>query len=753
MHLVLSRIEPKDLDAIVPLLFKAFHKIDLPHIFFGRESPGSYAHTKRILLDGMQNDKTDVILKIEDLDAEVDVNVLDEQGNATGTERRKRIVCASNWKISPTYVPSKKLQAATKDESEKTEAEKKPAFAYLETEQERADAALLIQDFIARRRRECNEGHVLCFLLFTDPDYQGKGSLPHNSLMRINSSPLAFVRGRATWTCPRCKNLQKSFDKPRRGFNSYGRPIKVVRPRRVVYWAAAGGSAGTGLLLFGDDIKHGWLAAERTGRVVTTLAACINDYRVTLNEQHDDPEEHTRSLKACHKRCADRTLKAMEANGSIFIKLGQHISSMGYLLPTEYTETFVPLQDKCPVSSYESIEEMYLRDTGHRIEDHFDDFTREPIGAASLAQVHLAVMKETGQRVAVKVQHPSLEEWVPLDLALTRFTFRTLKRAFPDYDLEWLSNEMDFSLPQELDFRLEGQNAMYAKQYFERHTSFPLVIPQVISANKRILVMDYVMGARVDNLPYFKEHNISRAEVSATLARIFNVMIFSKGAPLHCDPHAGNIAIRHNPQRRYPYNFDVILYDHGLYRMPDDKLRRDYAKMWLAVIDADEAKMRKYAYEVAGIGDKEFPLFASAITGRDYRVLTRKELTTSIRNNDEKEAIGEVFGQDLLAQLVQLLGHVPRIILLILKTNDLTRSLDEALGSTQPMRPMLILAKYASWTVWQDEKDMIRRRGSFLHPQNFWRLLRAWVNFMRVELKLFGYERYLSLRRHLGLDE
>ncbi|KAH0844658.1 ABC1 family protein [Fonsecaea pedrosoi] len=443
----------------------------------------------------------------------------------------------------------------------------------------------------------------------------------------------------------------------------------------------------------------------------------------------------------------------MEANGSIFIKLGQHISSMGYLLPTEYTETFVPLQDKCPVSSYESIEEMYLRDTGHRIEDHFDDFTREPIGAASLAQVHLAVMKETGQRVAVKVQHPSLEEWVPLDLALTRFTFRTLKRAFPDYDLEWLSNEMDFSLPQELDFRLEGQNAMYAKQYFERHTSFPLVIPQVISANKRILVMDYVMGARVDNLPYFKEHNISRAEVSATLARIFNVMIFSKGAPLHCDPHAGNIAIRHNPKRRYPYNFDVILYDHGLYRMPDDKLRRDYAKMWLAVIDADEAKMRKYAYEVAGIGDKEFPLFASAITGRDYRVLTRKELTTSIRNNDEKEAIGEVFGQDLLAQLVQLLGHVPRIILLILKTNDLTRSLDEALGSTQPMRPMLILAKYASWTVWQDEKDMIRRRGSLLHPQNFWRLLQAWVNFMRVELKLFGYERYLSLRRHLGLDE
>ena len=68
------------------------------------------------------------------------------------------------------------------------------------------------------------------------------------------------------------------------------------------------------------------------------------------------------------------------------------------------------------------------------------------------------------------------------------------------------------------------------------------------------------------------------------------------------------------------------------------------------------------------------------------------------------------------------------------------------------MRPMLILAKYASWTVWQDEKDMIKRRGGFLRPQNFLRLLRAWFGFVRMEMKLFGYERYLSVRRHLGLD-
>lgn len=476
-------------------------------------------------------------------------------------------------------------------------------------------------------------------------------------------------------------------------------------------------------------------------------------YRTTLRQPHDDPDEELSMLKACHKRCAERTLRVLEQNGSIFIKLGQHLSSMGYLLPTEWTTTFIPLQDKCPVSSYESIERMYLHDTGRDLMDDFEEFSREPLGAASLAQVHTAVLRSNHQKVACKVQHPSLEEWVPLDMALTRFTFRTLKKAFPEYDMEWLSQEMDFSLPQELDFVMEGQNAIQARNYFRDNTNFPLIIPNVIWTSRRFLVMDHVSGFRLDNLEYLDSHSISRDEVSATLARIFNTMIFASGAPLHCDPHGGNISIRHNPKRRYPYNFDLILYDHGLYRMPDNKVRRDYAKLWLAVIDADESRMRKYAYEVAGITDEQFPLFASAITGRDYRVLLRQEIATSNRDGAEKDAINEVFGEDLLEQLVKLLGDVPRIILLILKTNDLTRSLDENLQTQSgPIRSFLILAKYASRTVWEEQKELLRQKGGLFSPGNFVPLLTAWFNFARVEVKLFAYERYLSLRRHLHLD-
>lgn len=190
-------------------------------------------------------------------------------------------------------------------------------------------------------------------------------------------------------------------------------------------------------------------------------------------------------------------------------------------------------------------------------------------------------------------------------------------------------------------------------------------------AQKRILVMECISGHRPDDLEYLDSNGIDRDEVSAALAHIFNQMIFGADAPLHCDPHGGNIAIRKNDARRSP-NFDVILYDHGLYRDISKDLRRDYAKLWLAVIEADEKRMREFSYKVAGVTDEQFPLFASAITGRDYTVLTKKDIVSS-RDAAEKAHITGALGDGMLQQLVELLGKVPRIILLILKTNDLSK--------------------------------------------------------------------------------
>jgi aarF domain-containing kinase len=478
------------------------------------------------------------------------------------------------------------------------------------------------------------------------------------------------------------------------------------------------------------------------------VADLMRSYTKTLKGENWDDEEFQRQMAACHKRCAERSLRTMEKNGSIFIKLGQHLSSLHYLLPEEWCTTFIPLQDRAPVSSYKSVEQMFREDTGSEIDEIFAEFDRKPIGAASLAQVHVARLRDTGEQVAVKIQHPSLDEWAKLDMWLTSFTFKVVKYFFPEYDLLWLGDEMQLSLPKEMDFREEAKNANRTREYFKKLKHMPLVVPEVRWAQRRILVMEYLPGHRTDDLEFLDSNGISRDEVSASLARIFNEMIFGDDCGLHCDPHGGNIAVRINTNKPKPRNFDIILYDHGLYRDIPQYLRRAYAHMWLAVLDTDIPRMRKYAKLTANIGDEDFPIFASAITGRDYNIVTSSLVQE--RNADEKRSMTAAIGDDLVEKLVGLLSRVPRVILLILKTNDLTRSLDEGLQTKQgPVRSFMILARHAALCVYKETLEGVQ--GSWLWPSNFYKVTVATFSYAQVALKLTAFETYISMRRRIGV--
>jgi aarF domain-containing kinase len=190
------------------------------------------------------------------------------------------------------------------------------------------------------------------------------------------------------------------------------------------------------------------------------------------------------------------------------------------------------------------------------------------------------------------------------------------------------------------------------------------------------LILD-IEGSRVDNLEYLSKHNISPIAVSSALSAIFNEMTFISGH-LHCDPHLGNVFIRPaNRNSHHGHNFEIVLLDHGLYRQLPHKLRTDYAHLWLSIINNDIPSMQYYSELVANVPPEKFPLFASAITGRDYGRVIRVGETRGIqvpRSIDEVQKIqrGSV-GGEIMLELVDLLSNMPRIMLLLLKTNDLTR--------------------------------------------------------------------------------
>ena len=150
------------------------------------------------------------------------------------------------------------------------------------------------------------------------------------------------------------------------------------------------------------------------------------------------------------------------------------------------------LQDACPPTPMADLETLYAHDVGHSLHEDFSSFDPVPIGVASLAQVHRATLVDSNRDVAVKIQHPEVAMFSAIDIVTTRMIFATIERWFPEINITWLAEEMEVSLPQELDFERELINANTTRQHFERIPGSLLKIPDMIWAKKRILVMECI---------------------------------------------------------------------------------------------------------------------------------------------------------------------------------------------------------------------------------------------------------------------
>ncbi|XP_035117082.2 aarF domain-containing protein kinase 1 isoform X12 [Callithrix jacchus] len=208
-----------------------------------------------------------------------------------------------------------------------------------------------------------------------------------------------------------------------------------------------------------------------------------------------------------HLRSARRLCELCCANRGTFIKVGQHLGALDYLLPEEYTSTLKVLHSQAPQSSMQEVRQVIREDLGKEIHDLFQSFDDTPLGTASLAQVHKAVLHD-GRTVAVKVQHPKVRAQSSKDILLMEVLVLAVKQLFPEFEFMWLVDEAKKNLPLELDFLKEGRNAEKVSQML-KHFDF-LKVPRIHwdLSTERVLLMEFVDGGQVNDRDYMERNKI-----------------------------------------------------------------------------------------------------------------------------------------------------------------------------------------------------------------------------------------------------
>jgi aarF domain-containing kinase len=240
-----------------------------------------------------------------------------------------------------------------------------------------------------------------------------------------------------------------------------------------------------------------------------------------------------------------------------------------------------------------------------------------------------------------------------------------------------------------------------------------LIIPKIHwdLSTHRILVMEYIGGdvVKINQVPKLKTMNINLRKVSERLTKAYSEMIFLTGF-VHCDPHPGNILVRKNS--RSSGGFDLILLDHGLYKELSDEFRINYARLWKAVIDCNEPEI---AHLSSYFGNGEaHRLFSSMLTHRSWDRLTSLGNLGSAHTLAELQAI-RTKAPLYLEKIARVLSALPRDMLLLLKTNDLLRSIERKLSSEsdwQLSRSFLIMARFCSQAILKD--DLVHNKGLFV---------------------------------------
>lgn len=476
--------------------------------------------------------------------------------------------------------------------------------------------------------------------------------------------------------------------------------------------------ATSGFYLYNRQLDFNDLSIIRFGRAAATTAVISYDYLTTFRHVDYGTEEYWRLRSKVHLRSAERLRDLCCANRGTFIKVGQHLGALDYLLPEEYTSTLKVLHSQAPQSSMEEIQQVIREDLGKELSEFFVSFEEKPLGAASLAQVHKAVLHD-GKTVAVKVQHLKVQRQSSKDILVMGVLVRMVHWLFPDFAFMWLVEEAKKNMPLELDFLNEGRNA---EKLAKMLSHFPfLKVPSIHwhLSTKRILTMEFAEGGQVNDKDYMKKHNINVNEISENLGKMYSEMIFVHGF-VHCDPHPGNVLVRKCPRSK---KTEIVLLDHGLYQVLQPDFRLDYCRLWQALIQGDMRGVERYSLRL-GAGPL-YPLFACVLTARSWTAVNAGISSLPVTPSEDNEI--RTNAGLYLPQISELLNRVPRQMLLLLKTNDLLRGIETTLQTRASSSSFINMSRCCIRAIARHKrsKAQSRRRRvqiTFTESLSLWRL-------------------------------
>ena len=272
---------------------------------------------------------------------------------------------------------------------------------------------------------------------------------------------------------------------------------------------------------------------------------------------------------------AEAFAKDLESLGPTFIKLGQILSTRADLLPPAYLDALARLQDDVEPFPYEDVERTIREELGVRLSHAFVEFDRIPIAAASLGQVHRAVLRG-GREVAVKVQRPGIRERIDQDLAAFKDIAVVIDRigAAKNIDVARVLDEFKRTLLSELDYREEARNLVTIAHQLRDFETIVVPLPVDDYTTARVLTMDYLAGTKITAISRVEWTEVDGAALADDLFRAYLHQILIDGV-FHADPHPGNVLL--TPDHR------IALIDLGMIGRISSATQEQLFKLILAI--------------------------------------------------------------------------------------------------------------------------------------------------------------------------